>query len=141
MLIATERLQLFAKEACGLPIVDRDPSVVLVLRDPLVRLDQIARAADAIRKGAILVAANPDRQHPGPNGEIVAETGVIANAICFCAGRDDFDYFGKPKPDMLLQALDALAVDPEQAVMVGDNPETDGAAARAAGLDFIQIVS
>jgi HAD superfamily hydrolase (TIGR01549 family) len=45
--------------------------------------------------------------------------------------------FAKPDPRILQVALDAMGVRPRQAVYVGDDPATDGAAARAAGVPFV----
>ena len=45
--------------------------------------------------------------------------------------------FAKPDPRILHVALDAMAVAPRHAVYVGDDPATDGAAARAAGVRFV----
>ena len=45
--------------------------------------------------------------------------------------------FAKPDPRILHVALDALGVAPRHALYVGDDPATDGAAARAAGVRFV----
>jgi putative hydrolase of the HAD superfamily len=45
--------------------------------------------------------------------------------------------FAKPDPRILRAALDAMDVLPREAVYVGDDPATDGAAARAAGVRFV----
>lgn len=47
--------------------------------------------------------------------------------------------FAKPDPRILQVALDALGVAPRQAAYVGDDPPTDGAAARAAGVRFVWL--
>lgn len=47
--------------------------------------------------------------------------------------------YAKPDPRILQVALDALDVLPHHAVYVGDDPGTDGAAARAAGVRFIWV--
>ena len=44
----------------------------------------------------------------------------------------------KPAPDMLLHCLEHFALDPADAVYVGDSP-TDREAAHAAGIDFIAV--
>lgn len=51
------------------------------------------------------------------------------------------DALGAPKPSAkgLMEALEGLQVLPKDAVMIGDNPETDGAAAIAAGIRFIRV--
>ena len=45
--------------------------------------------------------------------------------------------FAKPDPRILHVALDAMGVSPRHAVYVGDDPATDGAAARAANVRFV----
>jgi putative hydrolase of the HAD superfamily len=45
--------------------------------------------------------------------------------------------FAKPDPRILHVALEAIGVAPRHAVYVGDDPATDGAAARAAGVRFV----
>jgi HAD superfamily hydrolase (TIGR01509 family) len=45
--------------------------------------------------------------------------------------------FAKPDPRILHVALDAMGVAPRQALYVGDDPATDGGAARAAGVRFV----
>jgi 2-haloacid dehalogenase len=45
--------------------------------------------------------------------------------------------YAKPDPRILHVALDAMDVAPRHALYVGDDPATDGAAARAAGVRFV----
>jgi putative hydrolase of the HAD superfamily len=47
--------------------------------------------------------------------------------------------YAKPDPRILHVALDRIGVRPRHAVYVGDDPATDGAAARAAGVRFVWI--
>ena len=47
--------------------------------------------------------------------------------------------FAKPDPRILHVALQAIDTPAHQAVYVGDDPATDGAAARAAGVRFVWI--
>ena len=47
----------------------------------------------------------------------------------------------KPSPKGLLQAMAELGVTAEQTLMIGDNPDTDGAAAAAAGIRFVRVKS
>lgn len=47
--------------------------------------------------------------------------------------------FAKPDPRILQVALAELGVGPRRAIYVGDDPATDGGAARAAGLRFVWL--
>jgi len=45
--------------------------------------------------------------------------------------------FAKPDPRILHVALEAMGIAPRHALYVGDDPATDGGAARAAGVRFV----
>lgn len=45
----------------------------------------------------------------------------------------------KPSPKSFLQIANRWGIPPEQLLVVGDRDDTDGAAARSAGMNFIQI--
>jgi HAD superfamily hydrolase (TIGR01509 family) len=45
--------------------------------------------------------------------------------------------FQKPDPRMFIRALETLNVEPQEALMVGDSPTNDGAAARLGILTLI----
>jgi putative hydrolase of the HAD superfamily len=47
--------------------------------------------------------------------------------------------YAKPDPRILHVALEAMGVSPRHALYVGDDPATDGAAARAAGVRFAWV--
>jgi putative hydrolase of the HAD superfamily len=47
--------------------------------------------------------------------------------------------FAKPDPRIVHSALEALGVSPREAVLVGDDPQSDGAAALAAGVRFFWV--
>jgi HAD superfamily hydrolase (TIGR01549 family) len=47
--------------------------------------------------------------------------------------------YAKPDPRILHAALDALGISPGSALYVGDDPATDGGAARAAGVRFCWV--
>lgn len=65
---------------------------------------------------------------------IALEKESLADAVDVVVGRDTIDA-RKPAPEPLLAALDALAVDPADALFVGDS-ETDELAAERAGIAF-----
>jgi len=76
-------------------------------------------AFDAIRKGARLVATNPDRYCPVPGGGEPDCAAIIA-AIEACTGARCDPIVGKPSPIM-----DMLRLPPDRCIMVGDRLETD----------------
>lgn len=140
MLFAAPKIRGFAR-ALGVPLVRENPDVVLLMRDVRFNYAKLERAANALRQGARLVVANGDRTHPGPANRIVPETGSLLAALLACAGDEQVDVrvIGKPGPLLFRRACHGLAIEPRDAVMVGDNPETDGEGALSLGIRPILI--
>lgn len=121
--------------ARGLLLRDEDPDVVLLARDTRATYVSLAAAADAVRAGAELVVANPDLWHPGAGATRVPETGALLAALLACAGDVPYTVIGKPSPILFERGLAALGAAPQDALVVGDNPDTDRAGARALGIE------
>ncbi|MBN3037680.1 MAG: HAD-IA family hydrolase [Candidatus Diapherotrites archaeon] len=62
----------------------------------------------------------------------------ILDLFDLVVGRDRVKR-SKPDPESINFVLDVLGVDPEKAVMVGNSDRTDGASARAAGVDYLDV--
>jgi HAD superfamily hydrolase (TIGR01450 family) len=120
--------------ARGLRAAESGAEFVLLTRDPAIDLAQLGNAAVQVRAGARLIVANPDLWHPGPDGSRVPETGAALAAVLACAGDVPYEVVGKPEPGLFLRALAAMGADADRALVVGDNPATDGRGARALGI-------
>lgn len=118
---------------------DRTPEFVVLTRDTGFTYAKLRQALGYLTRGARLIAANADATHPGVDGVPVPETGALLAAILTCLPGLEHEVIGKPHPGLFYTALDRLGVAAAEAVLVGDNPATDGAGARAAGIEFIQI--
>jgi 4-nitrophenyl phosphatase len=138
LLLAAPRMRDYARSQ-GLDLVRNDADMVLLMRDARFTYAKLERAVDAISGGAQLVAANPDRTHPGPGRRLVPETGALLAALMACVPSAEVLTIGKPGPLLFEKACAALRVAPQDAVMVGDNPETDGAGAAALGIPSIIV--
>lgn len=138
MLLGSSSLRAYARRQ-GLWLDGPSPDLVLVMRDRKFSYAKLAAAADAVSRGAELVTACPDRSHPGPQGQPVPETGALAEAILAVTGPAPCRVIGKPEPAIFRTACERLGVLPSQAVMVGDNPDTDGFGARRLGMTFWQV--
>lgn len=112
---------------------------VLLMRDARFTYAKLARAAAALSQGAKLVVANADRTHPGPGGQPIPETGALLAALTTCQPKVKPVIIGKPGPLLFEKACRLLQVEPDEAVMIGDNAETDGAGAEAMGMQSIII--
>lgn len=95
---------------------------------------QIAFDAIAVHKRAGLIATNPDRYCPFPNGRGEPDAGAIIGAIEGCTGVRCEQNVGKPDPFMLEAALDRLGLSARDCVMVGDRLMTDIRMAIDAGM-------
>jgi HAD superfamily hydrolase (TIGR01450 family) len=123
----------------GLRVGGPTPEVVVVARDRQFSYARLAAAANAARRGARLVVCNPDRSHPGPNGDLVPETGALLGAILACTGHLPHCVVGKPEPALFHAGMEILGLTRERTTMIGDNPDTDGAGAKQLGMEFIQV--
>jgi len=95
---------------------------------------QIAFDAIWFRKRARLVATNPDRFCPLPDGRGEPDCAAIIAAIEACTGTTCAATVGKPNPAMLHAALSGLEVARSDCVMVGDRLSTDIRMALDAGI-------
>ncbi|MDO5603680.1 MAG: HAD hydrolase-like protein [Paracoccus sp. (in: a-proteobacteria)] len=116
-----------------------DARLTLLARDPALTLLEIERLMRLLHRGAVLHLANPDMTHPAADGVPVPETGAILAAMRAGLPGLQFVCQGKPSPAMIFRALDRAKVAPERAVFLGDTDETDGRAARAAGVPFVLL--
>ncbi len=125
----------------GIPLVRENPDLVLLMRDARFTYAKLERAANAVRDGARLVVANADRTHPGLGGRLVPETGALLAALLACLGPDAGRplIIGKPGPLLFERACAHLGIHASDAVMIGDNPETDGEGALQLGIRPILV--
>lgn len=140
LILSVQRMKAFAQEL-GITLVSQNPDLVLLMRDANFTYAKLELAANALRSGARLIVANADATHPGPGASIVPETGALLAALQACSGTTPrpCQLIGKPGPLLFERACAHLGVAPEEAVMIGDNPDTDGAGATRAGIRPIII--
>lgn len=117
------------------------PELVFLARDPGFSYVRLTRLLQQLHSGAALVVANTDGAHPGADGAPVPETGALLAAVQAACPGVRYTAFGKPDPWLFNEALKRAGVAPEDALFIGDNPATDGAGARGAGMEFARVVS
>jgi HAD superfamily hydrolase (TIGR01450 family) len=136
-MVAHARMKTFARQL-GLKVEEGSdrPQAVVLMRDPRFSYARLLRAVAALRRGTPLVVANLDRTHPGGSGVLVPETGALLAAIgaCIDLSTIPMEVVGKPEPRLFEMALGQAGVRAGEAVMVGDNPETDLAGAERLGI-------
>lgn len=138
LLLGSPALRAYARRR-GLDLSAGRPDIVMVMRDRQFTYGKLARAAAALSDGARLVVAAPDGSHPGADGRPVPETGALAAAILACVGHREYSVVGKPERTMFEKGCAQLGVTPAEAMMIGDNLDTDGLGARRFGMRFHQV--
>jgi len=128
-----------AAKKMGLDLTQEDADVIVLLRDRRFTYRRLERAVNSLTRGAHLIVANPDSTHPGKDGGLKPETGALLAAIRACVKLDEtkWDIVGKPSPHLFRMGCQALDLSPDQLVMLGDNPTTDLAGAKALGIKAI----
>jgi len=140
MMLSTPKMRRYALDQ-GLPLVREEPHTILLMRDARFTYAKLERAVNALRDGARLIVANADRTHPGAGNRLIPETGALLAALLACVddAKAGMRVIGKPGPILFKRACDHLAIHPSEAVMIGDNPDTDGAGALNYGIRPIII--
>ena len=122
----------------GAPLARAYDALVAGL-DPEVSYRTIGIAAAAIRAGARFVATNADLRYPTPGG-LMPGAGAIVAALQATTGQEPL-VIGKPEPAMFQAILEADGVAPEDALVIGDNPDADVPAARRARIPVILVLT
>ena len=134
-----------ALETAGVEVVPTRPSAaadavdaVIVGRDTELTYARLCAAVLAIAHGARFIATNPDPALPTERGPLPG-AGAIVAAIAAAVGKQPELIAGKPGPALFEQALAAQGAVPADAVMLGDQLETDIAGAHALGIETLLV--
>jgi len=138
--VMTEPMRDLAR-TLGFDLVEDGAEILLVGRDLDFSYARLRAAMRAVQQGARIYASNLDRSHPGADGTPVPETGSILAAITVAAPAATVSVVGKPDPQLFEAALSALGAAPAEAIMLGDNPDTDIAGASNLCIPSISIGS
>jgi 4-nitrophenyl phosphatase len=129
----------------GVEIVQTAPSsaslgidAVFVGMDRALSYQRLSAAVLAIQHGARFIATNPDPAFPTEQG-LVPGAGSIVAAISAVVGRGPDLIAGKPEPRLLLDALARNDARKSDAIMLGDQLETDILAGARAGIDTLLL--
>jgi HAD superfamily hydrolase (TIGR01450 family) len=124
--------------------VTTDPAsaeVVVVSFDRNFGYAKLLAAYRAVRHhGAVIVATNPDPFCPTPDGGLPDCAAMLA-AVEACTGARAEAVLGKPSIHMGAELLRRLAVEPAEAVIVGDRLSTDVAMSVPLGMSSVLVMS
>ena len=101
------------------------------------KLDDVSRLLT--ERELVYIATNPDWVCPTSYG-YVPDCGAVAEMIKRATGKSP-TFIGKPKPEMLLLAMEKFGYSKEETLMIGDRVYTDIASGYNAGVDTVLVLS
>ena len=101
------------------------------------KLDDVSRLLT--ERDLIYIATNPDWVCPTSYG-YVPDCGSVAEMIKRATGKSPV-FIGKPKPEMLLLAMEKFGYSKDETLMIGDRVYTDIASGYNAGVDTVLVLS
>ena len=113
---------------------------VVIAFDRTFDYAKLNTALQAVRRGARLIATNPDRTCPVEGGEIPDCAGMMA-AVEAVTGATVEVIVGKPSPIIMEVALARLGVAASDCAIVGDRIETDMVMGKRGGLATVLVLS
>ncbi len=87
------------------------------------------------------IGSDPDRVVPSGGDSLIPGSGAIIGAIEATADRAVDRVMGKPSPEAVEAATDALELPPEDCLMVGDRLDTDIALGERAGMTTVLVLT
>jgi 4-nitrophenyl phosphatase len=138
-LVGEEGLDMEMKRCGHLRTEGEKADFVVVGLDRKITYDKLDHAARLARNGSRIVATHSSRLYMYKSGPAIA-TGPIVKAIEY-ASQKRAAVIGKPSPLMFRIALEKAGCKKGDAVMVGDQVDTDIAGAAKAGVDSILVTS
>lgn len=87
------------------------------------------------------IGSDPDRVVPSGGDRLIPGSGAIIGAIEATTGRAVDRVMGKPSPEAVEAATDALGLPPEDCLLVGDRLDTDVALGERAGMTTVLVLT
>ena len=119
--------------------IEDDIFGIVMGNDTELTFKKLDDACILLGRGVEYIATNPDWVCPTWYG-YVPDCGSFADILKRATGRMP-TFIGKPKPEMLLLAMDKYGYSKEESVMIGDRVYTDIASGYNAGVDTIFVLS
>ena len=112
---------------------------LVISNDTELTFKKLDDACILLGRGVEYIATNPDWVCPTWYG-YVPDCGSFAEMLKRATGRTP-TFIGKPKPEMLLLAMEKFGYSKDESVMVGDRVYTDIASGYNAGVDTVFVLS
>lgn len=123
----------------GFVMDEVNPDYVVVGLDKSIDYDKLKIATLAIRKGAHFIGTNPDKNLPTDEG-LIPGAGSFIGLLEIATG-EKAKIMGKPEAIIMEKALKKINLDKHEAIMVGDNYETDICAGINNGIDTLLVLT
>lgn len=122
-----------AEDFAGLKGLGPDKAVVVGDAGPYFTFETLNTAFRVLESGADFLALAANRTFRDANGQRSMDAGAFVAALEYASGRQA-EVLGKPAPAFFAAALADMGVAASEAVMIGDDAESDVAGALRAGL-------
>ncbi len=118
---------------------DEEPFAVIASLDRELTYEKLRLASNFIRAGVTFLGTNPDPSLPTADGYVPGTGSILAalEAAAKCKPR----IMGKPSPAMYQIALSRLGIEPDEALVIGDQMPTDIAAGIEAGCQTALVLT
>lgn len=123
----------------GIKVVSDNPDIVVVGFDTSLSYENVTKACDFIRDGAIFFGVNPDFNCPTKSG-FIPDCGSICAMITASTGVEPV-YFGKPSKHTLEYVLNNTGFNEDELAFIGDRLYTDIAIGRGNNSKTILVLS
>lgn len=130
-------------ECAGIEMTD-DPAladVVVTSYDHKFDYDDLTEGLWALNHAETFIGTDPDRVYPSDDGRPLPGSGAITNAVAGCADREPDTVLGKPSPETVEIVLETIDHPPDDWLIVGDQPATDIAFGKRAGMTTVFVRS
>jgi 4-nitrophenyl phosphatase len=126
-----------AVQEAGFEIAAERVDCVVVGLDRHLSYQRLDQAVGLVLAGAVLIGTNPDILLPKDNGFEPGAGSILAAIVAATHVKPLI--VGKPQPHLIHDAISRLGIDHAQAIMIGDQLETDIAAAQIAGVFAVLV--
>lgn len=123
----------------GCELVEEDIDHVVVGLDTELTYEKCVIASLAIQNGASFIATNKDTNLPNERGLVPGAGSLVA--LIETSTRQQPVFVGKPEAIIMEAALNKMGLEKNEALMVGDNYETDILAGIDNGIDTLLVLT
>ncbi|MGC6770237.1 TIGR01457 family HAD-type hydrolase [Enterococcus sp. LJL51] len=118
---------------------EETPDYVVVGLDTKITYEKLVKATLAIRKGAVFIGTNPDKNIPTERGLLPGAGSMIS--LVETAVQCKPIMIGKPNAIIMNEAIKVMGLNKSDVLMVGDNYETDIQAGIQNDIDTLLVLS